>query len=339
MSNPHILISQNKNIGDVVLCFATARLIKQMMPSAKVSLLALPYTHPVAKHCPDIDELVDWQQLSALSDDEFVQVIKSKNYSCVIHLASNKRIAKLCYQAKVPTRIGTNQKIYHWLYCNKTISQARRHSRLHELQLNANMLKPLGLKQQYSKAKLIDLQRLNTPNCPLPTNIKQQLSSNQTNIILHPGSNGHGREWPESYFIELAQQLNKQGIGIVITGTDKEAARFQSLIDACPFAINTMAKLSLEQLMVLIDKCDLLLASGTGPVHIAAALNKPTIGLFPPRNGISPRRWAPPGKKVTSLMHKRFLPCFGCTESQSCACMAALSVAMVESHIKKMLKQ
>lgn len=335
----HFIISQIKNIGDVILCLPTASLLKQAFPECKVSLLALSYTHPVAKHCPDIDALIDWDKLKDGDEQQLADMLFKQKASCIIHLANNQKIAKAAFIAHIPIRIGTGQRIYHWRYCNKLVNQARRNSKLHELQLNAQLLKPLNIKHSYSKSELIQLMSLNAPKCDLPATIASNLKTKQKKVILHPGSNGHGREWPMEYYQELAQRLNDKGHLVIFTGSQVESDRFKSLIDISPFAINTMGKLNLEQLMQLIADSDLLLASGTGPVHIAAALNIPTVGLFPPRKGISPRRWAPPGQKVTAMMHPKKLPCLSCRESSGCHCMAKLKVALVEAQIQRWLVQ
>lgn len=339
-TSQHIIISQIKNLGDVILCLPTIHLIKKACPSTKVTLLAQKYTFEIAKNCPDIDALIDWTALEKKENSEIISLFKSLKADTIIHLSINKKIAKLAYHAGIKKRVGTSQRLFHWLYCNKRINQARRHSTLHELQLNAQMLTPLklkGINKDYEKETLIKLMRLNVPCVTLPLEIQTFLSNNQINIILHPGSNGHGREWPMHYYITLAKRLHKENINVIFTGSHSEKSRFENITKACPFALNTMGELSIEGLMFMINQCSLLLASGTGPVHIAAALNIPTIGLFPPRKGISPRRWSPPGLKVTTLMHNRTKACLGCRESENCACMMKITVEQVVLTIKKYL--
>ena len=334
----HIIISQIKNIGDVVLCLPIASLIKESFPNCKVTLLSLSYTHSVSHQCPDVDNLLDWSTIEKKTDSQLVDIFKSLNADVIIHLANNKRIARASSKAGISIRIGTSQRIYHWLYCNKKINQARRNSKYHELQLNAHLLAPLKIKSNYQKSELIAKMNLKVPQIKLPDAIETKLHSNLKKIILHPGSNGHGREWPEQHFIELANNLHKRGYQVILTGSKAESERFNHLLSSCNFAVNSMGELSLEQLMVIINRADLLLASGTGPAHLAAALNTATIALFPPRKGINPRRWSPPGKKVTSLMHKRKKSCLSCRESQNCLCMKKINIGMVEKEIIKFLK-
>jgi ADP-heptose:LPS heptosyltransferase len=41
---------------------------------------------------------------------------------------------------------------------------------------------------------------------------------------------------------------------------------------------------SFGELSALIEKCDLIIANDSGPMHVAAALGIPTIGIFGPTN-------------------------------------------------------
>ncbi len=338
-SSPRILINQIKNIGDVVFCLPTAGLIKKYYPDAKISLLALEYTHRIAQLCPHIDELLSWDQLAKQNEKDAVSFIKDHHFHVVIHLANNQTIAKLAYKAGIPIRIGTAQRIYHWRYCNRRINQARRNSRLNELQLNAQLLTPLAINEYKEREPLLSYMTMLAPKLENQT-VAHLIKPAQFNLIVHPGSHGHGREWPEAHFIALIHQLTQAHVNVFITGTDKEALRFQKLIQACPKAHNLMGKLSLDELVAFIANADGLIASGTGPLHIAAALGKFTLGLFPPRKGISPRRWRPPGKKVEVLMHdKRKGFCFSCRESADCVCMAKIKVDMVVAVLKDFIKE
>ncbi len=337
----HFIISQIKNIGDVILCLPLASLLKQAIPSCKITLLAQAYTFPIANNCPDIDSVIDWLTLEKKDSNTIIRTLQLCKASAIIHLANNKKIAKYAFQAGIKQRVGTSQRLYHWLYCNKTINQARRHSTLHELQLNAQMLKPLniaGIEPDQHKETLINYMNLEVPAIPLPPIITTQLSKYQKKIILHPGSNGHGREWPIEHYISLANHLYEKGAQVIFTGSKSEALKFESLALQCPFAINSFGHLTIDELMVLINQADIFVGAGTGPTHIAAALNKPTIGLFPPRKGISPRRWKPPGRKVTTLMYKRKKPCFSCRENEGCLCMKKITVQEVSAVIEKIFE-
>jgi ADP-heptose:LPS heptosyltransferase len=60
-----------------------------------------------------------------------------------------------------------------------------------------------------------------------------------------------------------------------------------------------MGKLSLPELISFLNKAHFVVAASTGPLHIASALGRNTVGLYSPRKPIWPRRWAPIGKHAS----------------------------------------
>lgn len=335
--NPHILISQLKNVGDVVLALPVAALIRARYPKATISFLASPYTQPVISICPDIDKFVDWDSIQQLSDNEAIQQLRALKITAIVHLCDNDRLAKLTKKAKIPYRVGTIQRLPHWIYCNRWVNQARRHSHLHEVELNVRMLKPLDIPNySLSFAELIQHIHLE-PKISLPQRFETLLSHDRFNLIVHPGSNGHGREWPSDFFSQLINTLPADRFQIFITGSPREQERFASLIEQSPKAINLMGTMTLEELIAFIQRVDGLIASGTGPLHLAAGLGIKALGLFPPRQGISPRRWHPAGKQATALVYDRpaFKCCMSCRGKSECYCMRQISVQQVFDVVQK----
>jgi len=50
-----------------------------------------------------------------------------------------------------------------------------------------------------------------------------------------------------------------------------------------------------------IAHADGMIAASTGPLHIAAAMNKIALGIYAPMRPIFPTRWAPLGKMLVTL--------------------------------------
>jgi ADP-heptose:LPS heptosyltransferase len=94
-----------------------------------------------------------------------------------------------------------------------------------------------------------------------------------------------------------------------------------------PNVTSICGKLTLDQLAAFIAACDGLIASGTGPLHMSAALGQRTLGLFPPLRPIHPGRWAPIGTRAEVLCIDKV--CAGCKDPSACACMRAITPQMV----------
>ncbi|MDO8954522.1 MAG: glycosyltransferase family 9 protein [Gammaproteobacteria bacterium] len=293
-----IIISRADNIGDVVLTLPMASILKQHYPEAEIIVLARRYVQAVVEAHPAVDTFIDWESLQTQSDDEIAKALKALNADIILHVFPLKRIAKAAFTAKIPTRIGSNRRWYHWLYCNKRVNFSRKSSELHEAQLNLKLLGALDIKTEYSLAEIIQFSQLNRP-ANLPDTIKNVLSADKFNLIIHPGSNGNSIEWPLASFQALLATLPKDQFKIIITGSDKENERLGKALSAsCPEAVNTMGQLSLNELILLLGAADGLVVNSTGPLHIASALGIKTLGLFPSHPGKSPKRWGPLGKQA-----------------------------------------
>ena len=94
-----------------------------------------------------------------------------------------------------------------------------------------------------------------------------------------------------------------------------------------------MGKLSLQELNSFISQVDGLVASGTGVLHLASALGKYTVGLFPPIKPIHPGRWGPIGKNASYLVHD--IDCNRCKGGAPCLCMKAIAVEQVKQRLDK----
>jgi lipopolysaccharide heptosyltransferase III len=89
---------------------------------------------------------------------------------------------------------------------------------------------------------------------------------------------------------------------IIITGSDKERLLLADWIKTLPVTVVDMTgKMTLPQLISFISNANGLIASGTGPLHIAAMTGINTLGLFPSVRPIHPGRWAPLGKQAGFL--------------------------------------
>ncbi len=105
------------------------------------------------------------------------------------------------------------------------------------------------------------------------------LRSDQKNIAFVIGASWPSKTYPKENFILLAKRLDANIILIWGSPSEKEDAEAIALKSP-----NTQLapKLTLSQLVALIDSVDLVIGNDTGPTHIAWAMNRPSITLFGP---------------------------------------------------------
>jgi len=297
-----ILISRVDNIGDVILTLPLVPLLKKQFPHSQVLFLARDYVRGIIEAYPMIDGFLSWEQFSSKPEAEAVADLRNLNFDTIIHVSPKKEIAKLAAKAKIKQRIGTSHRWYHYFYCTQLIAFNRSKSTLHEAQLNLKLLAPFGIKETLSLQQLIPFTMLCPQLKPLPHNIDNLIDPARFNLILHPFSNGHAKEWPLEYYQQLIHALPAEQFNIFITGSAQEAVALKPLIEQCPQAHAVCGQLNLSELLILIARCNGLIASSTGPLHMAAAVGIKALGLFPPPQTMNPTRWQPVGKQAEYLV-------------------------------------
>lgn len=318
-----ILISRTDNIGDVVLTLPLAGYLKQLLPGVRVDFLVRAYAAPLVRQCRYVDQVLVLEE-----QDDPARSFADQGYDTVIFAFPNRRLAQAARRAGVANRVGTSHRLYHWLSCNRLAWFSRVRSPLHEAQLNFKLLRPLGIDHTPALADIPALYGLAAPHLPAVDALREP---GAFNIILHPKSNGNGREWPLANYEALARRLQSApDVRVWITGSAAEGDLLERDIPglfALPQVRNLCGRFDLAGLVALIGAGDGLVASGTGPLHIAAALGRPTLGLFPPIAPIHPGRWGALGADAQSLC--AVARCDSCTGQAACACMAAIGVDAV----------
>jgi heptosyltransferase III len=327
-----ILISRTDSIGDVILTLPFCAALKKKFPDDKLLFLAAPYTIPVLECCTAVDEIVNASELLKGSREEQIQKLKALEVDILVHVFPKKEVARLAKKAKIPRRIGTSHRGFHFLTCNERIDFTRKNSEFHEAQLNFHLGKNLGFENLPTWGELNDDLSYFQPKSKSTFRF---LDSRNKMVILHPKSQGSAVEWPLTKYVELANLLKELGCKVFFTGTEKEGEAIRPFVQFDDDIVDTTGQFTLEELVSFIDESDFLVACSTGPLHIAGILNKNCIGLFTPQKPMHPGRWKPLGRNSQTITSK--VNC-SCKTKEKCSCLEEIEVNAVYNEIKKKLK-
>lgn len=325
----NIIISRTDSIGDVVLTLPVATVLKESFPGIKIGFMGKAYTRPVIGACKSVDEFIDVNDFMTKT----VTVLGEKP-EAILHVLPVAAIAFRAKKLKIPLRIGTTNRIYHWITCNKLVKLSRKNSSLHEAQLNLKLLEPFGISREFSLAEVGSSFALENIQA-LPQKFASLVETDRYNLILHPKSQGNGREWGLKNFIKLIELLDTEKYKIFISGVEKERELLQPIFDAVGDKVTDITGLmNLNEFMSFIAACDGLIASGTGPIHLAGALGKDAFGIYPPIKPIHPRRWAPLGPKAQVFVLDK--DCTDCKSNKmACHCIHEVNPAWLKDALDK----
>ncbi len=327
-----IIISRTDGIGDVILTLPICGLLKEKFLGIRILFLARNYTRPVVECCIHVDEFISYDEFEKAPST--VDFLKQLNADIILHIFPRKNIAYAAKDAGIAARIGTSHRAYHWITCNERPNLGRKNSKLHEAQLNMVLLESLGMVKEVALESIPSYYGFNKVK-PLPEKLTALIDREKFNLILHPKSHGSAREWGVFNFNKLIELLPADKFKIFISGSASESEILKDWLVKLPSGVvDLTGSVSLEELISFINDCDGLVAASTGPLHIAAALGKYSLGLFAPIRPVHPGRWAPLGNKAEYMMIKK--NCNDCENApQTCKCIRSINPADVAERLQK----
>jgi heptosyltransferase-3 len=322
-----VVISRTDSLGDVMLTLPMAGIIKKHIPNSRIIFLGRTYSKSVIQACEHVDEFVSWDDLQHAGKEESLEQLMQYKADAILHVFPNKYIARLARKAGIPVRAGTSHRIFHLTTCTHRISFSRRNSDLHESQLNLKLLSAIGIQVHLSLPDIAAFTGF-TRIAPLEKKFSDLLAPDKFNLILHPRSKGSAREWGLDNFTSLIALLPKDKYKIFISGTAAEGDSMREFFKM-QGATDLTGQMNLSEFISFIANANGLVAASTGPLHIAAALDKKAIGLFAPMQPIHPGRWAPIGPDAHALVLDK--ACNDCRRSGDCHCIREISALQVSA--------
>ncbi len=117
--------------------------------------------------------------------------------------------------------------------------------------------------------------------------------------MMNPGAGWGAKVWPAGRYGEVARALAGCGLATLVNiGPGEE--ELGRAVEAASGGAAGMIACSLGQLIALIRRAKLCVGGDTGPLHLAAALGVPVVGLYGPTD---PARNGPVGSANIVLRH------------------------------------
>ncbi len=311
-----IVISKYAGLGSIIQATPLIQTLRKKYPHSKFVFVTTKGNAPLFKHIPDVDELVLvsdknlWEVISTsltlilrmwrLKPGLYIDLEFYSNYSGIMTTLCKGRNRLGFYNRDRLYRKG----IYNHLVpfdVETPISESY-------LQF-ADLLK---CAQRITELKLVV--------GPEPGNTgvlhKLGLAGSDQYIVVNPNASDLRieRRWDkESYIDTIHYLLQKFPLyKIILIGNKAEAAYVSEIASgmaAHPGLVNSAGRLSLTELIVLINGARLMLTNDTGPMHIAYALNIKTIALFGP---CSPRQY---GRAENAVIFYKKVDCSPCVHT------------------------
>jgi lipopolysaccharide heptosyltransferase II len=146
-------------------------------------------------------------------------------------------------------------------------------------------------------------------------------------VVLNPnaGSLSLERRWPRANFADIAARIGATaGVFVVLIGSPAEREYTSGVCAALvgpdpPRLVDLCGELSIGELCCLLEGARAVVTNDSGPMHLAAALGAPTLGLFGPE---TPLMYAPLGARARSLWKPTVCsPCINVHQGKVASCI------------------
>lgn len=332
-----IIIRGTNWIGDAILTLPAMASIRSTYPRAHIAVLAKPWVADIYKLFSDVDEVIIYENKYDTPAGVFrlANMLKKRAFGAAILLQNAIESAIIAFAAGIPLRAGYNSD-GRGLLLTHSVKRTKKIKKAHQIDYYLEMVKALGCVPVNREMRLET--RLNPQDAQYI--VKKYIPETGKTIIgIAPGATyGPAKRWLPERFASVADKLSDsfpmQGI---IFGSKSDCEIAEEVGGAARNElINLAGKTNLLEAIYLISQCRLFISNDSGLMHIAGALNIPTVAIFGSTNPVTT---SPAGSK-TIIVHQDVdcSPCLEKTCPTDFRCMALISVENVFAAAQTLLK-
>lgn len=347
-----IVICKLVGMGSILQATPLLRALKIQFPSAKVTFLTTIGNRALLERLEHVDEILFIDDRSAFSLakttlEVLVRLTKSRidhyfdlelysGFACLLSVFSlaRNRFGFCRYSARFKKGIYT-----HLIYFNTRMPVRGLYLQLGRLAgTDANSSERLGtirVDPDEMRALTSKLTELGLP----PKSPYIVVNPNASDLLIE-------RRWPEDHVVAAITLLADHAHYLVLLGSHSEATYVRRIWERIPGAlrshvINAAGQLELGEAFALLSGAACVLTNDTGPMHMAFALNRPTVCLFGPGD---PSHYAVQGANIVMLCAPvSCSPCLYEINEPPCrgdnVCMQRILPDSVVYHVEALLKQ
>ena len=333
-----ILVVKLDHIGDFITGLPAIRRIKEVFPSAEITLLAGKAVCSLAALEPVIDHVIEFNFFHQRSGqghvevtDEALAMLHGKLSACAFDIAidfrkhlDTRHILK--YSNARITAGFDSANSFPWLdialeWEKDTVYLEKRQHVSTDL---------LTLVDAVSNACSTDREVITLSPLgqrPLPVSIEgiSRLLYAKPVVCIHPASGNVMRQWPVKYFAQLADLLvSRLKVHVAIVGGPDEvelAEEMLTYVKNRDEVWSIVGMLKLGELSEVLKTFSLFVGNNSGPQHIAAGLGVPTIAVH--SAVISSEEWGPLGRNAIAI--RKDMNCSPCYRSAPSDCHRKLA--------------
>jgi lipopolysaccharide heptosyltransferase I len=332
-----ILVIKPSSLGDVIHALPFLNAVKEHFPDSEIDWVISKNLRGILEGHPMIHELLilnkdAWKNIrnipGTIADISALnRRLKSKHYDIVVDLQGLLRSGLIAFSTPTTLKVG--------------FKDAREGSSFfYDIKVSVNgTVHAVDKCLEAARAIGVTVKKVKFPihtSRDAREKVRELLGEIKDYIVVIPSARWITKRWPAENFASL---ISKISMPCLIAGSKADKEISQRIIDLSSgnTTIDLCGRTDLKELTALIEGARAVVTNDSGPMHIAAALDKPTIAIFGPTD---PVKTGPYGWQKNSKLKviRADVPCTPCRKKKGCKefiCMSRVSVATVYDSLKE----
>lgn len=321
-----ILIRGTNWVGDAIMTLPAVASIRATYPKAHIAMLVKPWVADIYKLFSALDEIIIYENKfdSPAGVFKLAQKLREKKFDLAILLQNAIEAAIIAVAARIPLRAGYDSDARGLLLTNR-VKRTDEIKKVHQTDYYLEMVKALGCvsvgREMHMETKINLAEAQNILRKFLPGEIGKPI------IGMAPGATyGPAKKWFPERFAEVADKLaEKFSVQTIVMGGKSDEETIREVVKlASSKLINLAGRTTLQEAIYLISQCRIFISNDSGLMHIAGALNIPTVAIFGSTNPVTT---SPVGSKSVIVRHEvSCSPCLKKNCPTDFQCMKMISV-------------
>jgi len=291
------------HIGDVLWKTPALAALRKNLPQCEITALLTPYVKEVLEGNPAVDRLLVYDSEACrlpAQKKQFRDAMKAVNFDWAICFDPRDEANSLAYYSGAGLRAGffyTDKPLsvmkslltlnHRWIHPAQSAKKTGNFP--HEVEVNLQLLKNLGLEQEAGEQIVLELS-------PADRKFASDLLQNRkTGLALHLESKWFSGNWSRDYLAELLESLAQtcQQTDILITYGSQGEILVKELASRLSSRFIFAGGLSFKQWAALLEHCKVLVCRDGGSAHVASAVNRKVVTIFERDKFREHKRWVP----------------------------------------------
>lgn len=284
MSSPNteqtaILLIRLSAMGDIIHTLPAAISLKKSFPNRKLVWLVAPKWIPLVEGNPYIDELIPFDRAGFRALQRSWRRLRQANPEWAFDFQGLMQSAFIGRAAQPNILFGFDKSVAREPLAALLYTQRVAVKGPHRVERNVQLAAAAGARELNYEAWI-------------PPGVPEGNLPSGAFVLTNPFAGWAGKEWPLESYELLAQRLQREGLELVASVPKNRANQLASFNHVRVYTS------TLRGLIAATRRATAIVGLDSGPLHLAAALHKPGVGLYGPTD---PLRTGPFGGSMTVL--------------------------------------